>query len=704
MPDIGGGTARSSRPASPARFGSRPASPTPLARSMVSVSPPKPGTASIQTHLLSSQASFRKELADYRARIAVLEREYQQASGRCADALSEVKRLRALVEATERELIAARKNIERLMLERHELAEQSREDKDLVRRLETKLVAGAKGLGLLQKNVTLTQKLEKLQDAKRGQESLILAQEEEISKMRNEIKVLTRALDIHADELGIDSDIKSVLLYDLAHARQEKEEREAEGAEMRKLIEALRRENEALRTRAGELQATCERQRDDISDLERKLADAQSELLAATKTSADMAVERQVILEYVQEEAEKYARLQAESTAARDESARTEAQLRSEHAAMSERCERAEAEAEAARRREAEKSENLSRVVEMKQKELTARAARVAELERALEAERQRAERAEREREGALGEAEDARRAGEESEGEIAAALEVERAEKRALQGELEKLQGSLAKYQHEIGRSIEELTRENEALRGEAGRAGREAAGRERALQEKVESLMGELSAAVDEREHLKFHISESVNKTAAAVASQQNMEREVEHLREQLEGVTRGKSLLQKTMLEQLGAARAQCEKAEAERDEARRQLAAQAAEVERLRGEFEAERQRRGVDMPSALRTPATPQTPAPSLPAARPRAPAPRRPRPPPRPLHLLSRTRPAVRHRRGPLRRFLRRLQPAEPRLGRQPSLAPPAAAAPAGPAEAPTFGSAPASRRGRWSP
>lgn len=47
-------------------------------------------------------------------------------------------------------------------------------------------------------------------------------QSEQLSSMQHEVRVLTRALELHADELGLeDRDIKHGLLYELGRQREE---------------------------------------------------------------------------------------------------------------------------------------------------------------------------------------------------------------------------------------------------------------------------------------------------------------------------------------------------------------------------------------------------------------------------------------------------------------------------------------------------
>mmetsp|Transcript_18906 Transcript_18906/g.31013 ORF Transcript_18906/g.31013 Transcript_18906/m.31013 type:complete len:764 (+) Transcript_18906:76-2367(+) len=538
----------------------------------VSVPPLSQGAPSIQTHLTSTQASFRKEINDYRTRFLNLERDYQKLAEKNVEYNGELRRLRSLAEAQEKEIVSTRKNIERILAEKQQLSSQSKADKDLIRKLEGKLMAGLRGQahGLAEKNVELIGKMDKLKESKREQEAMLQKRDDEVDKLKEEIRILTRALDVHAEDLGIDGDLKSILLYDLAQNKMDNERLRGDVEALHATIDDLRKEADGLRVEIEDAASGKERAQQETVEIDRKLQDLQREIETQQKVNEDLQVERGVMLEYIQEQEGKMQELEQRLHHTESDMHTMEDELSGRIDALTESERRAREEAALVRRAADDKIQSFTKVVEMTEISLRQKKDEAAqlrkELDEAVEAKRDLRE----EILNLHSEIDSLTEANERTRGELEDQIEKERSERVAAEMTLEKLRSSLPAVEASMRASIDEVAAENEQLRSQLRTTLAERGKKESELQSKVHALMEELKALTEERDHLRLAVSEAVTKCAASLASEENVKRELATTKEQAESVQKSKSMLQKTLLDQIEAVRVELQRSQNIREE--------------------------------------------------------------------------------------------------------------------------------------
>ena len=80
---------------------------------------------------------------------------------------------------------------------------------------------GQKGQYLVEVNTQIREQLHHLKQEKQKQDQSIETYEIEIQRQNDQIKVLTTALEIKAEDFGLEGEFRTSLLYDVGHSRQE---------------------------------------------------------------------------------------------------------------------------------------------------------------------------------------------------------------------------------------------------------------------------------------------------------------------------------------------------------------------------------------------------------------------------------------------------------------------------------------------------
>lgn len=81
--------------------------------------------------------------------------------------------------------------------------------------------------------------------------------------------------------------------------------------------------------------------------------------------------------------------------------------------------------------------------------------------------------------------------------------------------------------------------------------------------MKEKLEKALTDLEDLIEERDQLKEAMNEAINKNAASYMTQQNLEKEKGKLTHQIENLVTSKSLLQRTLTEQINALKSQLDR---------------------------------------------------------------------------------------------------------------------------------------------
>jgi hypothetical protein len=161
-----------------------------------------------------------------------LNRELQSENQRISLLLDTQRQLTDKVQAellpTRRALAASKTENERLAKElamakqlKTEAEEKRAETDEALRRIEGKLVRGKEGTFLLEQNAKLRQAMAVLKSEFESKRELSERQASDLDKAGREIEVLATALELRADELQLGGDLRSGLLYEVAHRREE---------------------------------------------------------------------------------------------------------------------------------------------------------------------------------------------------------------------------------------------------------------------------------------------------------------------------------------------------------------------------------------------------------------------------------------------------------------------------------------------------
>ena len=276
---------------------------------------PGPGKVAptLASHIISTNAMHRKEVSDISKKSVHLERKLADQKRKISDYQQEVRILKQSNESQEKELHTCRRTIERLNKDKVEYDESKKVQDAYVKKIEAKLALGARNLGLFKKTEVLSGRLADVRKENATQKDTIAILRQENDEYKNEIGVLTNALELRAEELNMQEDGSSMLLYDIAKGRDDKAKLEATVAKKES-------EMAAMKIALDELNIIRDCNNEELTSLEQLKEKNASEIEKLKKEVNDWKIERGVMMDYMQEVVEERDRLLERALAAEQES------------------------------------------------------------------------------------------------------------------------------------------------------------------------------------------------------------------------------------------------------------------------------------------------------------------------------------------------------------------------------------------------
>lgn len=356
----------------------------------------------------------------------------------------------------------------------------------------------------------------------------------EIEGQKSQIAVLTQALSIKADDLGLEGDLRSSLLYDIGQCRTELAEALHREKAANEALSALKDQLRTAQLNNEELKLIREANNDELNGLERSLAEMTGEKAKLTERNRELAEERLSLLDYIDEL--KGNVREREEAADRAEAALKDWQRRSQIVTS--------------------EQENKQRDREIRLEEVNLKYQQALETIQELDRETALLQRqfAETHREGE------------------AAKLRVRSLEAEVEEGrvQLEDCQSSLAALQDSYSRvsqakeAAETKASDLERRPKDSPKPSEEWKSRpnstEQQLKERLERALLDIEELVDERDQLREAMNDAINKCAAVMMAQQGLQSEMEKREKQVDTLIASKALLQKTMSDQVNTLKVQ------------------------------------------------------------------------------------------------------------------------------------------------
>lgn len=229
---------------------------------------------------------------------------------------------------TRRALAASKTEAERLAKElamakqlKIESDEKRAETEEALRRIEGKLIRGKEGTFLLEQNAKLRQSMAALKSEFESKKDLAERQASDLDKAGREIEVLATALELRADELQLGGDLRSGLLYEVAHRREEVRQLRDESASLQQKLASSDASREDAARQASSAQADLSVASERASRLSSELAEERAARESLTRQVRALEHERDVSLDFVGQQSGDIAaaQLQTQQMAARVE-------------------------------------------------------------------------------------------------------------------------------------------------------------------------------------------------------------------------------------------------------------------------------------------------------------------------------------------------------------------------------------------------
>jgi chromosome segregation ATPase len=377
-----------------------------------------------------------------------------------------------------------------------EVEGQLQDAKSYSRKLEGHITAGAKGQHITEINAQLKDQLgalkRELQTSQKDKEDF----EAVCNEKDAQVKVLSRALDIKAEELGLRGDMRSALLYDLGQTRTELEQATESlrgwDAEKNRLNGAL---SEAL-TFIEELKLIRHANNEELNALEAEVLDVNKANEELTEKLKDVEEENGSLLDYIDEISQKL-------KAAEQTLMETEAELQ-----------------QVKGQSRGKKEESLEG--EVKYQEMVMRWEQAEERIQELEAQLAKAVQQNKQLAGSQTRLKQ----------DVSAQFEDYREEADAENSELRAVVKELSEELVREKETQRQITEETAAQLDEAERQMQElqetASATEEVLRLKLERALSDIEELVEEREHMREAMNEAISQCAATMISQQATDRE--------------------------------------------------------------------------------------------------------------------------------------------------------------------------------
>ena len=188
----------------------------------------------------------------------------------------------------------SRTNQKKILSQKLTAEKDLQELKEYTRKLEQKIVMGAKGQCLGEINTQLQSKVQELKQEKQQQTSKIFELEGEIELLKTEIKTLSSVCYLKAEEFGFTGNNSNEILCALASSTQELQQ-------YKDFFNDLQAKYKLVLDKSEELQIIRESNNEELNRLEEENLKLKNEVNELMKSNKDMNLDRNALLQCLEE-------------------------------------------------------------------------------------------------------------------------------------------------------------------------------------------------------------------------------------------------------------------------------------------------------------------------------------------------------------------------------------------------------------------
>jgi chromosome segregation ATPase len=251
--------------------------------------------------LSANPAAMKKELADLDAKFRNLDKVHQKVNKKASELSEEVKILKSTNDQLIKELNILQISNEKILLEKSQYEITLEENKSYIRKLESRLVQGAKNQYLVEINNKMRKEMEQMPKQVEERIQEVEKIKNELTKKNQEIKILTKAVEIKVDEMKYakHGDIKTTLLIDCGMVKQEMDECKSELEKEIKKTNQLSKQFEDKSQKIQELSFAKAHLAELLIENENKMNSLEVERDSFEKALLDCKEERNMLRDYV---------------------------------------------------------------------------------------------------------------------------------------------------------------------------------------------------------------------------------------------------------------------------------------------------------------------------------------------------------------------------------------------------------------------
>lgn len=257
-------------------------------------------------------AEHRREIAEFNKLYTNLRNSLKKAETKCEIQTKDLNNLRKIAAQNEKESKFLKKVLDKCRNDNSKLGLAAKKNRDYATKLEKKLGKGGKTRYLADKNIHLRQQINALTEKIEQQNNIMKSQETDLHRAADEIEILARALEVRAEDIGdgVDGSLRSALLYEVAQKQQENHRLGLDLANKNERLKELDSEAELAIAAGQELRDRCNELELRYDAVETKAHNEVNEKIELQKKLSEYQQERNVMLDFIQESAEKTAELQ----------------------------------------------------------------------------------------------------------------------------------------------------------------------------------------------------------------------------------------------------------------------------------------------------------------------------------------------------------------------------------------------------------
>jgi len=257
--------------------------------------------ANLTSKKLSNEASHKKELSELEHKYKVIEKNYSKLLKKNTDTVEELKELKNLNDSLAKDLSVAQKTIEKINFEKNSLSTLNEENKTYIRKLESRLVQGAKNQYLIEINNNLRGEMESTKKELEAKAAEVDKFKNSFDKKNHEIKILNKALELKLEEIRLKEggNITTSLLYNVGQCKQEVDEAKEKYDFIKKELDKNKLEIEGMNTTILELNFSKEHLTELLIEAENKAHNTSVECDSYKQHCTDITEERKMLKEYI---------------------------------------------------------------------------------------------------------------------------------------------------------------------------------------------------------------------------------------------------------------------------------------------------------------------------------------------------------------------------------------------------------------------